>query len=185
MYGGGGVVQRRAGWYVQLLGQIQNGVLSPWSVMVFGLQTWPKHTLVERKMKRKYATEYSTTDKWVSKSKTWRWHERLVREDLSRPRKLQIHNSQIPRLLRQKIMAYCGINLQTLKALRDTNQFFLVWLSWSAANWWAFNLVDFLLFHAWPRKLWNVRCFSCKSRTMGVTFSRNQTWLLCNSGYWL
>ena len=59
-------------------------------------------------------------------------------------------NSQIPRLLRQKVMVYCGINLQTSKALRNTNQHFLVWLklgkSWSATNGWAFNLVDFLLF---------------------------------------
>ena len=91
-------------------------------------------------------------------------------------------NSQIPRLLRQKVMAYCGINLQTSKALGDTNQFFF---------WYGYHEVlqigerstwfDFLLFHAWPRKLSNVRCFSCKSGTMGVTFSRNQTRLLCNS----
>jgi len=33
-------------------------------------------------------------------------------------------NSQIPRLLRQKVMVYCGINLQTSKALRNTNNFF-------------------------------------------------------------
>jgi len=32
-------------------------------------------------------------------------------------------NLQISRLLRQKIMMYCRINLQTSKALRNTNQF--------------------------------------------------------------
>ena len=33
--------------YAKLLGPIQNGILSPWSVMVFGFQNWLKNTLVE------------------------------------------------------------------------------------------------------------------------------------------
>ena len=35
------------------------------------------------------------------------------------------------------------------------------------ANWLAWNFVDFILFHPRPRKLRNVLCFECKSRTMG------------------
>ena len=39
-----------------------------WSVMVFWFQAWSKHTFVEPKMERKYATEYSTAEKWASES---------------------------------------------------------------------------------------------------------------------
>ena len=49
-------------------GQIQNGVLSLWSVIVVWSQTWSEPTFVEPKIERKYATEYSTAGKWVSKS---------------------------------------------------------------------------------------------------------------------
>ena len=47
----------------------------PWCVMVFWFQTWSKHTFVEPKMERKYATEYSTAEKWASES------SKFVRED--------------------------------------------------------------------------------------------------------
>ena len=56
---------------------------------------------------------------------------------------------QIPRPLRQTIMVYCGINLQTSKTLRNTNQFLngsKIGQSRSIADWLAFNFVDFLLF---------------------------------------
>ena len=39
--------------------------LEAWS-MVFLFQIWSKHTLVEPKMERKYATEYSSAEKWAS-----------------------------------------------------------------------------------------------------------------------
>ena len=60
---------------------------------------------------------------------------------------------QIPRPLRQTIMVYCGINLQTSKTLRNTNQFLngsKIGQSRSIADWLAFNFVDFLLFRALP-----------------------------------
>ena len=40
----------------------------PWSVVVFLFQTGSKHTFVETKMERKYATEYSPAHKWASES---------------------------------------------------------------------------------------------------------------------
>ena len=59
-------------------------------------------TLVEQKMRLKCAAEYSTTEKWTSKSYKWRWHKRLVREDPSRARRSW----------------FCGTNLQIAKRLR-------------------------------------------------------------------
>ena len=62
----GGVVQRQE--FVPLLERIQNGVLPLWSVRVFWFQTWSERTFVDPKRERKYATEYSTAEKWASKS---------------------------------------------------------------------------------------------------------------------
>ena len=44
------------------------------------------------------------------------------------------------------------------------------------ADWLAWNFVDFTLFHPRPRKLRNVLCFECKSRTMGLSRLLGTKW---------
>ena len=78
MYVLGGVVQRRK--YVPLLGRIQNGVLSLWSVWVF----WkPDRNIPDRNipmwMERKDATEYSTAEKMGVLKMTMAWAIRAWR----------------------------------------------------------------------------------------------------------
>ena len=62
---GGGTKTRIRPTY---LDRFKIACLSLWSVMVVWSQTWSEPTFVEPKMERKYATAYSTAEKWVSKS---------------------------------------------------------------------------------------------------------------------
>jgi len=73
-------------------------------------------------------------------------------------------NLQISRHLRQKIMMYCRIHLQTSKALRNTNLLLngsKMGKSWGPAKWFS------LCFTRDHENFETCGVFQCKSRTMG------------------
>ena len=120
------MVQRRE--YAELLGQIQNGVLSLEAWWVFDFKPDQKIPLLSQK-----------------------WKENMLQNT-----RLQKNGHLSPKG-DDNMNDWC-VKTQTPRIWSELKL---------TANWLAWNFVDFILFHPRPRKLRNVVCFECKSRTMG------------------